>query len=386
MGHRPFRKHRHFICAGGLALAALNAILLPTPATTSAPEALASGAVQANGPIVALLATRPGALHSSLYLAPAGGGEGSAPVATFTHLAGAVVRGSVIPGTSIVLATADTKPSRDLSFNASLFRVAPHEPPEALCDGVVHASRPLVTTSGRVFISRGSPGPASAAAAEMRVDSLSIDEVDPATGALRPIHTMSGYLAYLAGSIGSEIILYRVTPSGADIVVVDADSGSARSLIPSLPPFARDFSVDEAGRALIFQNRHETDSRAWVIDRVDLASGKATRLSEGSSINLAPHAWPGGAVAYNPGGRLGLALLGAGEEAPEVRGPLGEGVDVVLAASQDRQWLAALHTVQGALPAPFAIHTKTGAAFALHGPPGARIAVAGFVPSEGGAR
>jgi len=369
---------------GGLALAALGTILLPTAAKPSSTEALASGAAQNNtkGPTVALLATRPGALHTSLYLAPAGASESSAPVATFTHLAGAVVRGSVIPGTSIVLATADTKPTRDLSFNASLFRVAPHEPPEALCDGVVHASRPLVTRSGRAFISRGSPGPTNAAAAEMRVDSLSIEEVDPATGSLRPIHTMSGYLAYLAGSIGSEIVLYRVGPAGADIAAVDADTGSVRSIIPSLPPFARDFSVDEG--ALIFQSRHETDSRTWVVDRVDLTSGKKSRLFEGSSLNLAPHAWPGGAVAYNPDGRSGLALLGAG--ALKVRGPLGEGVDVVLAASHDRRWLAALHTVQGALPAPFAINTETGAALALHGPPGARIAIAGFVPAEGGAQ
>jgi hypothetical protein len=64
---------------------------------------------------------------------------------------------------------------------------------------------------------------------------------------------------------------------------------------------------------------------------------------------------------------------------------MGEGVDVVLAASQDRRWLAALHTVQGALPAPFAIDTETGAVAALHGPPAARIAVAGFVYGEGGA-
>jgi hypothetical protein len=216
----------------------------------------------------------------------------------------------------------------------------------------------------------------------MRVDSLSIEEVDPATGSLRPIHTMNGYLAHLAGSIGSEIVLYRVGPAGADIAAVDADTGSVRSIVASLPPFARDFSVDEGERALIFQGRHETDSRTWVVDRVDLTSGKKTRLFEGSSLNLAPHAWPGGAVAYNPDGRSGLALLGAG--ALEVRSPLGEGVDVVLAASQDRRWLAALHTAQGALPAPFAINTETGAALALHGPPGARIAIAGFVP--GGAQ
>ena len=377
------------ILAGGLTLAAFGSFL-PLDATTkittiAPPEAFASGSVRSRGPTVALLATRPGALHTSLYLAPAGGSETSAPVATFTHLAGAVVRGSVIPGTSIVLATADTKPTRDLSFNASLLRVAPHEPPEALCDGVVHASRPLITRSGRVFVSRGAPGPVNAAApAEMRVDALSVDEVDPATGALRPIHTMSGYLAFLAGSIGSEILLYRVAPAGADIVAVDADTGSVRPILPSLPPFARDFSVDEGARALVFQGRHETDSRTWVVDRVDLASGKRSRLYEGSSMSLAPHVWPGGAVAYNPDGRSGLALLGVG--ALKVRGPLGDGVDVVLAASHDRRWLAALHTVQGALPAPFAINTETGAALALHGPPGARIAIAGFVPAEGGAQ
>lgn len=382
-------RYRSLFVAGGLALAAL-AFFGQTE--SSPPRALASGAERGDptkGVTVALLATRPGALHTSLYLARAGGSEAGAPVATFTHLAGAVVRGSVIPGTAIVVAAADSKPTRDLSFNASLFRLAPHEPPEALCDGVVHASRPLVTRDGRVFVSRGAAGaePTSAAGAgEMRVDALSIEEVDPATGALRTIHTFSGYLAFLAGALGSEVILYRVSPAGADIVAVDADTGSMRAVVPSLPPFARDFSVDEGARALVFQGRHEANPRAWVVERVDLKSGERARLAESPSMNLAPHVWPGGGIAYNPDGRSGLALLGANAGDSEIRGPMGEGVDAVLAGSQDGRWLAALHTVQGALPVPFAIDTETGAIAALHGPPGARIAVAGFLDNaEGGA-
>src|SRR5690242_9597719 len=103
----------------------------------TAPPPLPGPAIGA-APRVALLATKPGALHTSLYLASAEDGALSEPLATFTHRADAVVRGAVLPGTEVVIAAADTGETRDLSFDASLFRIAPHTPPELLCDGVVH--------------------------------------------------------------------------------------------------------------------------------------------------------------------------------------------------------------------------------------------------------
>ncbi len=335
-------------------------------------------------PRVALLVTKPGALHTSLYVASPGDTAPSAPLATFTHLAGATVRAAVLPGTTTLVATADTAETRDLSFNASLFRVAPHSPPEQLCDGVVHASRPLVTADGRVFVSRGAPGPdpTSAKLADMRVDTLTIDEVDPSTGMLRTVHTASGYLAFLAGSYGREVLVYRVFPGGADIVGVDMDTSVERILVPSLPPFARDFSVDRATGTLVYQGRHETDSHTWTLDRVDLVTLDHERLLESPSMNMVPFALTGGVLVYNPLGRGGLTVLGG----TSVGRPLGDGVDWVLATSEGGQFLAGLHTVQGQLPAPFLVDTESGQAALLRAPEGARVAVAGFFPADGGAK
>ena len=342
------------------------------------PDLTARGA-----PRVALLATMPGALHTSLYVVAPGEAAVSAPVATFTHLPGATVRAAVLPGTTTLVATADTAETRDLSYNASLFRVAPHTPPERLCDGVVHASRPLVTADGRVFVSRGTAGPepASAKLADMRVDALSIEEVDPSTGMLRTVHTASGYMAFLAGSYGREILVYRVYPGGADVRGVDVDTGAERAIVPDLPPFARDFSVDVTTGTLVYQGRHETDPHVWVIESVDLVTLAHDRLLASASMNMVPHALPGGAVAYNPDGLGGLTILGGTAGG----GPLGGGADWVLAASETGQWLSGLHTVQGRLPAPFVLDTASGKAAFLRAPPGARVAVAGFFAADGGA-
>jgi hypothetical protein len=364
-----------------LSLSAAAAVVGGFAANASTPAAFAAAPPSSTTPPVALLATRPGALHSSLYLARIGGSSPGAPVATFNHLADAVVRGAVLPGSQIVLATADTAPSRDLSFNASLFKLAPHAPPELLCDRVVHASRPLVTPGGQVFVSRGTRGPELTGA--MRLDSLSVDEIDPATGAARPIHQTQGYLTFLAGSLDRELLLYRVGPGHADIAAVHMDSGAVRVIVASLPPFARDFSVDSTQGTLVFQGRHETDSHTWVIERVDITTGKQTRLFASPSMNLAPYAWPGGGIAYTPRSAAGLTLQGA---PVSLNGPLGPGVDVILAASPGGQHVAALHTVAGSLPVPFAIDTRTGTVTPLPAPAGTRIAIAGFVADAGGAQ
>jgi hypothetical protein len=375
-------RFRRLLLPAGAAILGAAALALPglhrdAPHVALAP-AFAGDPHAAAGPRVALLATAPNGAHTSLYVVRAGEAAPMlAPVATFTHLEGAAVRGAVLPGSDVVVAAADTAPTRDASFAASLFRVAPHAPPQVLCDRVVHASRPLVTAAGRVFVSRGVAGPPLGGS--MRVDDLTIDEIDPATGAARTVHVFSGYLAFLAGARGAEIVVYRIGPGGADLAGVDADTDAVRVIAPLLP-FARDFSIDEAAGAVVFQERDEQDSRMWTVDRLDLATGARTRLHRSASMSLAPFAWPGGGVALSPNGRGGLSLLGAGRLDPA---PLGEGVDMVRAASAGGAWVAALHTVAGRLPVPFAVDTRTGAAAALAAPPGVRVEIAGFV--NGGA-
>ncbi|WP_437736691.1 hypothetical protein [Sorangium sp. So ce1335] len=377
--------------AGALAIAAAAVLAdggeRPAPALAPVgrllvPAALAAPAANAAPVQVAILATYPGTPRTTLHIAPVGGAKAGPALATLRHLDDAVVRARVVPRTQIVVATADTSPSRDRSFNASLFRIEPHAEPVALCDGVVHASRPLVTAGGRVFVSRGVAGPEpppDGDVARLRVDALTIDEVDLATGATRAVHRHTGYLAFLAGAWGGELVIYRVAPGSADIVLVNPDTGATRVLAPSIPPFARDFSIDEAAGALVYQGRHEVDPRTWVIDRIDLGTGKRTRLETSASNGLAPHVWPGGGLAYTPDPRKGLVLVGA---RAAVRGPLGAGVDAIQAVSPDAAWVAALHTSPSAFPVPFAIRAESGKVAAIPAPPGARVAVAGFTTSE----
>jgi hypothetical protein len=370
---------RRLLLGLGVALVA-PLLLLGSQETSGTTSALAAVAPAPHGPRVALLATFPGALHTSLYLVHAGETAPPAPVATFGHLPDATVRAALIPGTTTALVTADTTPTRDASFNASLFRLAPHTPPETLVDRVVHASRPLVTPAGRVFVARGVAGPELDG--KLRVDALTIDEIDISTGAARTVHAVQGHLTFLAGLAGHELVVYRVLPGHADIVAIDPDTGAVRPVLSTLPPFARDFSIDAAGARLVFQNRHEADSRTWVIDEVTLANGKTRRLYQSASMTMAPALLPGGGVLFNPDG-AGLHALDT--EAP-LRGPLGPGVDVHAGLSADGAHLLALHTVAGALPVPFVIETKSGAASVLPAPSGARIAIAGILPGEGGAR
>ena len=361
------------ITAGALGLALVEHV-------ASAPVA-AQPSVAASGPFVALLVTRPGAGYTSLLLERAGESSAPAPVARFDHAEGAAVKGAILPGTSVVLAVADTATTRDLSFASSLFRVEPHRPAERLCDGVVHASRPLVTAAGRVFVSRGSAGPEPAAAPKIagREDALSIDEIDPATGAARTVHSFMGYLAFLAGEHGREVLVYRVGAAGADLIGVDQDSGNVRVIAPSILPFARDFSVDPARGAVVFQERDERDSRTWVIDRMDLATGARTRLAASSNLALAPSVWPGGGVAYSPDSRGGITLIGRKMKA--IHAPTGEGIDQVQATSREGAWVAALHTRPGELPVAFAIESSTGRTLALPTTAGVRVAIAGFATS-----
>lgn len=332
-------------------------------------------------PAVALLVTAPRGEWTNLVLQTPGAPSPAPPAATLHHAEGGSVKGEAIPGTSTVVAVADMVELRDPSWGASLVRLEPGNPPRTLVDRVCTASRPLVTADGRVFVTRGVAGPepteSDAKQGMLRVDDITIDEVDPATGASRTVHRMSGYLAFLAGAIGGEIVVYRIAPRHADLVAIDATTGTVRVVAPSILPFARDFSVDAAARAMVFTERDARSPGTWVVDRIDLASGAITQLAEGPRMALVAHVWPGGRVVWNPGGDRGLAVLGRGEAG--VMRPLGDGVDVVRALSGDGRWAALEHTLPSQLSVPFVLRVETGQPIRLAIPAGMRADVAGFV-------
>jgi len=326
-----------------------------------------------------VVATPPGGALSSVRAVTPAGAVGKAWT-TVHHAPGGDVRAALLPGAQAAVLSARATTRRDHSFDYGLYLAPAGAPATLLCTEVAQASRPLVTASGRLFVTRGLAGP-TASPAEYRVDALRIDEVDPASGSSTTVHAFSGYLLHLAGSDGGRLLLYRVGPKGADVVALDPDGGGVKVLIAKLPPFARDFSIDRAGHRLIFRGRHESDPKRWTVEALDLSNGSLVRLYQGGSFSLAPHAWPGGGVALNPR-RAGLQLLGSSDR---LSAPLGAGVDVVRAFSSSGRFVALLHTVQGALPVAFVIDRASGQARRLPTSAGQRIAIAGFLPAGAGA-
>lgn len=364
------------VLCGALGLAC--AIAMAAVHDDAAPSAHAADIALPQVPRAVLVATHPGAELTSVFFVDVHEPSPLAPVSTFGHLPDATVQAVIVPGKTDVVVTADVTPTRDASFNAGLFYLRAHKPPERLVDGVVHASRPLVTSQGRVFVSRGKPGPDLEKA--MRVDSLTIDEVNVNTGQTRTVHRMDGYLSYLAGWFDHELILYRIFPGRADIVAVDPDTGHERMVKKNFPPYARDFSVDSTTGMLVFQNRDEQDPRTWVVDRLNLKDGTTQRLFSSGSMSLSPYVVPGKGILYNPPGH-GLSSL---EGQIPINGPLGSGVDVIAAVSAQGRVLAGLHTQPSSFAVPFVVDTQSGAARVLPAPANTRVVVAGFV-ADGGA-
>ena len=244
------------------------------------------------------------------------------------HLPDAAVKGAVLPDGE-VLAIADYQPGKDRSFGSALFRFVTDGEAILLADRVAYASRPLVTREGRVFVSRGDAGPLTDGA--MRVDALSVDEVNPQTGATRTVWRDTGYGAFLAGVFKHDLVVYEVQPELARLLLVDSDTGRERILLPSLPPFASSFSITNSGD-VIFQDL-DTNSGLWAIERLGITSDRLDILQKSQS-SLSPRAWPNGEVTWSaPDG-----LRRFGQAAPLA---ISDNVDL-LAVAQDGSSAAAL--------------------------------------------
>ena len=146
--------------------------------------------------------------------------------------------------------------------------------PVELCDRVFYASHPLPLASGEVAVERGVAG--APIAGRVRVDELTIDAVDPRTHATRTLLVTTGFEAHLAALAGDEIVVYLVQPGVASLRAVDWRSGRQRVILPSLPPYAHDFSVE--GAALVVHNRDDVRRERETVERIDLATGARTRL------------------------------------------------------------------------------------------------------------
>ncbi|MBL8955785.1 MAG: hypothetical protein JNK82_33740 [Myxococcaceae bacterium] len=277
------------------------------------------------------------------------------PVASFSHVAGSTVHASLLPGTRTVLAIAQTVSSRDTSWAASLLRLEPGKPAVQLASRVAISTRPLVTRDGRVFVQRSTNG-----------QSITIDEVNPKTGALRAIHTFEGHLAFIAGAYEGEVLVYRVGRDGADLVAVHRDALGVR-VLTKLTPMARDFVV--SGASLIFTT---ADADGWLVAQVDLKSGAMSTIARSSHVAALP-TLVDGRLALCPGPGEGLRSLD-GKLALLPRGP---GFERVVATAQGLAFV--LHELASDFPRAYATELKTGKVLELAAPPSTRLDVAGVV-------
>ncbi len=255
---------------------------------------------------VVLLAGPPRGDTTRVLRVAAGSAGVPSALATIQHRAGGAVKGVTL-GDSGVAVVADVAPGDDLSFVATLFHVGlDAEAPKALCDRVVHASRPIALPDGRIAVARGVPGNAAPGAA--REDALTMDAVDPATGDVRTLLREQGYLLFGVGVLDRRLVVYRITRDGADLVSVDPSGGPARTLLKGLPPFARDFEVDERRRRIVFVDRHPTETRRWQVLSLDVGTGAVTVVTEGPSLALLPFSLDDGAIVAADGD--GMARVG----------------------------------------------------------------------------
>lgn len=322
----------------------------------------------AAAPEVAILSSREDV--AELRFQPLDATELSAPAARFSHAEGSAVLGSLLPRTRVVVASATMRSGGDLSFANSLVRLEAGKAPRVLADQLGYGSRPLVTAEGRLFVARGVAGAEPFDARDsLRVDALSVEELDPSTAARRLVYSTRGYLTFLAGAVGRELIIYEVAPIGARLISVHADTLAVRVLIPSMPPLARDFVVDAPRRRVLFTQGSPT---GWFVEQLDLVSGQSTRLAEGPEVTLLPAVTPEGRVLISRGPGEGLFAL----DGARVVSPHGPGFERL--SVQQKGLLIGLHERPSDFPSLFAL--KDGAAVPLLSPTGCRLDVAGVTP------
>lgn len=323
-------------------------------------------------PEAALLCTAPQEPWTELRFQPLGQTEPAPAVARLLHLAGESVQGAVLMGRRAVVAVAVAEPRQDLSFASHLYLLEPGAAPKDLADRVLLGTRPFVSSQGRVFITRGTAGSLDFdPRARLRVDALSVDEVDPRSGKVRTVLSFQGYAAFVFGEHKGALAIYRVGPEGGEFLTVHPDALGVTP-VAKVTPLARDFAVDARAGAFVY-TQGDAEGRWWV-EALEVATGKARVLARGESMALLPTVFPDGALAVSAG--RGRGLVRAGEK-EALLAPQGEG-HLRVRAFAGSVALGLDERPDGSA-APFAVDWKRGQKVPLAAPPGFRLDLAGVV-------
>ncbi len=367
----------------------------PAPIAPAARLGVVHGAVDGLSAEVALANIDPTARVAKL-----------ATLGVVTHKLGSTWRGALLGDTAFVVASEDT-PLRNSSYDGALFRVEAGKATRLTGD-IMRAATPYVTKTGRVIVARGSDGaePTVAESKQLifRTDDLSIDDVDPVTGTTRTLWQGRGYQAFLATTIAQtgELVVQHLTKDGATLFALDPATGATRTLLPSVPPLARDFSWDATHKAVVFA---AFVPGGYGVYALDVSGGTLRVVHSTANEHAMPFALTTGEVALSSDGDHGLALLvpggsnvggalsSAGGPRHRLLAPLGDGSDAATHASFDGRWLAVRHTpaVLGAPltdsrpPTVFAFDVATGTAITLDVPVTHYVVPMGFVSTPGGA-
>jgi hypothetical protein len=220
--------------------------------------------------------------------------------ATLDHAQNAPIRGDVLADRASLVVAFEPQGSdpRD-DFATEVHRVD-RQGARRLVGGVYRATRPLVAAGGKVFIERGQAGsrPTVEAAQRgaLRVDRLTVDELDSRTGALRTVAAWSGYTMHLAGEWGAQLVIYRVGPTSAEVTLVRISDGAiVRSV--GVEPYARDFVI--AGGLLAFSNHDPTVSDRWVLQTIDLQTFAVSTVGDTSGQSPIPFVTPQGGIGMS---------------------------------------------------------------------------------------
>lgn len=319
-------------------------------------------------PSVAVLSSRGG--ETELRFQPVGSQVLAPVVARLSHADGSSIAGAVIPGTRTVVVSALVTEGVDASFASALFRMDEGRPPTLLAPGLAGGSRPWVSAEGRIFVSRGQPGPVIE---DGRIDALTIDEVQ-LDGQLRTVYRTAGYVTYLVGSYGHELVVYEVQPHTARLIAIHEDTGVVRPIVSKMVPLAHDFVLDVPRRRLLY-TQGEPTARRWTVQSVDVSKGGVLSFVSGPEVTLIPTVFPDGRVAVH--GHRGSGLIDVTSQ-ERVLAPQGDGFERVRFFLNGLAF--GLHECPSQFPQMFVIHLASGERVPLRTAPAARLELAGVVP------